>query len=118
MYRHGENILIFSSKTLVPGAEALKNMLRYMDKEKKAFRTGVALRFVNMLLLVVEPLLAARIITAFNASIPEKVLMLAILMALLEAAKYSSMARTSPDWIRTASAGTSAWSARCPIFST
>ena len=86
MYRHGKNILIFSSKTLVPGAEALKNIVHYMDKQKKAFRTGVALRFVNMLLLVVEPLLAARIITAFNASAPEKVLMLAILMALLEAA--------------------------------
>lgn len=84
-YRHGENILIYTSKTLVPGVAALKQVVHYMDKEKKAFRTGVVLRFVNMLLLVVEPLLAARIITAFNISDLEKILMLAIMMAILEA---------------------------------
>ena len=84
-YRHGENILIYTSKTLVPGLDALKQVVHYMDKEKKAFRTGVALRFVNMLLLVVEPLLAARIITAFNASELQKILLLAILMAILDA---------------------------------
>ncbi len=84
-YRHGENILIYTSKTLVPGLNALKQIVHYMDKEKKAFRTGVALRFVNMLLLVVEPLLAARIITAFNASELQKILLLAILMAILDA---------------------------------
>ena len=60
-YRHGENILTFITKTLVPDLEALKNVVHYMDREKIAFRTGVALRFVNMLLLVFEPLLAARI---------------------------------------------------------
>ncbi len=84
-YRHGENILIYSSNTMVPGVEALKNVVHYMDKEKKSFRTGVALRLVNMLLLVAEPFLAARIITALTASELEKLLMLAVLMALLSA---------------------------------
>ena len=85
-YSHHDNILTYTSRTLVPGAEALKHVIHYMDKEKKAFWTGVALRFVNMLLLVVEPLLAAKIITSFNASDLEKILLLAVMMAILEAA--------------------------------
>ena len=85
-YHQGNNVLVYSSKTPVPGLQALGQLSRYMEKEKKAFRIGVALRFVNMLLLVAEPLLAAGIVTAFNASSLEKILLYAVLMALVEAA--------------------------------
>ena len=84
-YLLGQNILYYTSKTVVPGRKALKYVIHYMDKEKKAFRTGVALRFVNMCILVLEPFLAARIITALTDSELKKLLMLAVLMALLEA---------------------------------
>ena len=84
-YRWGQSILYYTLKTVVPGKEALKYVLHYMDKEEKAFRTGVILRFVNMFLLVLEPFLAARIITALNDTELIKLMMLAVLMALLEA---------------------------------
>ncbi len=85
-YRHGENILVFRPEVIVPGREELKQLLHYLDREKKSFRTGIALRLVNMLLLVVDPLLAARIIVAFDGSDLQKILLIALLIALTEAA--------------------------------
>lgn len=83
-YRHGENILTFSTKVLVPGKDALKYIMRYMADERRTFITGIILRLINMLLLVVEPLLAALIITAFNESDLNKLIIIAIMIALLE----------------------------------
>lgn len=85
-YFMGENRVYYTIKVPAPGKEALSYVFHYMDKEKFAFRTGVALRFVNMFLLVVEPLLAAAIITALSGGELKKILMLAIMMALLDAA--------------------------------
>ena len=85
-YKHGENRISYECKTVVPGKEALGYVIHYMDKEKKAFRTGVVLRFVNMLLLIIDPLLAARIVTAFSGSELKKILLFAVLIALLDAA--------------------------------
>lgn len=85
-YRLGTNQLVFTTKTLVPGKEALKYLIHYMDPQKKAFRIGVVLRFVNMVILVMEPFFAARIITAMNSSDLKKFVLIALMIALFDAA--------------------------------
>lgn len=84
-YRWGENILTYTEKTLVPNWDALKYVLRFMGEQKRNFRIGLVMRIINMILLVVEPLLAALIITAFNESDLNKIVLIAILVAVLEA---------------------------------
>ena len=56
-----------------------------MGNEKKSFRTGILLRLLNILLLVTEPLLSALIITAFNGSDLKRIILIAILIAVVEA---------------------------------
>jgi len=84
-YSRGENVLTYREKPLVPGLEALKYLFRYMGNEKKSFRTGILLRLLNILLLVTEPLLSALIITAFNGSDLKRIILIAILIAVVEA---------------------------------
>lgn len=79
-YKRGANIVTFEPNTLVPGKEELKYVIRYMASEKRAFRTGVALRLLNMLLLTLEPILAARMITSISGSELKKILLFAALV--------------------------------------
>ena len=57
-----------------------------MGDQKKNFRIGLLLRVINMLVLVTEPLLAALIITAFNETDLNRIILIAVMIALLEAA--------------------------------
>ena len=50
----------------MPNRQTLQYVIRYMDSEKRAFRLGLLMRFLNMVMLVLEPWFAARIIEAFN----------------------------------------------------
>ncbi|MDO5132583.1 MAG: ABC transporter ATP-binding protein [Eubacteriales bacterium] len=84
-YRFGKNRITFTVKTVVPGIEALKYVIHYMDSERSCFLTGFLFRVINMLLLVIEPLLAARIIVAISSSDGKKLLTVATMMALIEA---------------------------------
>ena len=85
-YHRGENILIYTEKVLVPNRDALKYVLQYMGDQKGNFRAGLLLRVLNMLVLVAEPLLSAMIITAFNGSDLNRIVLIAVMIAVLEAA--------------------------------
>ena len=86
VYHRGENILNYTEKILVPNRDALKYVLQYMGDQKGNFRIGLLLRVINMLVLVTEPLLAALIITAFNETDLNRIILIAVMIALLEAA--------------------------------
>ena len=78
--RRGSNRLCYSLAVPVPDKQALKIVMKYMKEERGAFWNGLLLRFVNMLVLVAEPLLAASIITAVSDSEIRKLLLAALLM--------------------------------------
>ena len=67
-YKKGENSIIFYLPVKVPDMESLKYLFRFMGKERGAFRQGVVIRLLNIVLLVLEPWMAARIIESFNAA--------------------------------------------------
>ena len=79
-WKRKENRVAFSLAVPVPDKQALKIVMKYMKDERGAFWNGLLLRFGNMLLLVAEPLLAARIITAVSDSEIKKLLLAAALM--------------------------------------
>ena len=84
-YKDGKNCVLFDLSVKAPDMETLKRVIRYMDSEKGAFRQGVMLRFVNMLLLVLEPWLVARIIEGLTEGDIRKILTYAVLVLLMEA---------------------------------
>ena len=85
-YGSGENRLSYTWKTVVPGKEALPYVIRYMGKEKTSFKIGVILRFVNMLFVIVDPLWTAQLVLAFNGSMTERILLFAVIIAIMDAA--------------------------------
>jgi hypothetical protein len=63
-YKHRRNIIRFDISVKMPNKETLKYVIRYMDSEKRSFRLGLLMRILNMVMLVLEPWFAARIIAA------------------------------------------------------
>lgn len=61
-----KNVIRFDIVIKMPNRQTLQYVIRYMDSEKRAFRLGLLMRFLNMVMLVLEPWFAARIIEAFN----------------------------------------------------
>ena len=61
-YKGKRNRVTFHLPVKTPDLNSLKYVLRYMDTEKGAFRQGVVMRFLNMITLVLEPWMAAKLI--------------------------------------------------------
>ncbi len=68
----------------MPNRQTLRYVIRYMDSEKRAFRFGLLMRFMNMVMLVLEPWFAARIISAINASDIRMILTFAVAILVIE----------------------------------
>ena len=65
-YRHRRNSIRFDISVKMPNRKTVQYVIRYMESEKRAFRLGLLMRFLSMVMLVLEPWFAARIIEAFN----------------------------------------------------
>ena len=86
-YKRGCNIFTFSLKPVAPDFKSIKYLFGFMTRKKKEFVIASILRFVNMGLNVIEPLLAAQIIVAYSGSEIRKILIIA---ALILAQAFSS----------------------------
>ena len=83
-YKGKQNRVTFHLPVKTPDLNSLKYVLRYMDTEKGAFRQGVVMRFLNMITLVLEPWMAAKLIEAFNASDIRGIVTYAVIFLILE----------------------------------
>ena len=79
-YKKGCNIITFSLKPVAPDFKSIKYLFGFMTRKKKEFVIASILRFVNMGLNVIEPLLAAQIIVAYSGSEIEKIFIIAALI--------------------------------------
>ncbi len=79
-YSNGYNIYIFTSIIIQDNKKALDFVKKHLLKEKAALIGGIVLRFVNMALAVIEPLLSAAIIVAYSGSQIEKIIIIAALI--------------------------------------
>ena len=79
-YKRGCNIITFSLKPVAPDFKSIKYLFDFMTRRKKEFVIASILRFVNMGLNVIEPLLAAQIIVAYSGSEIRKILIIAALI--------------------------------------
>ena len=61
-YKYGRNAVVLSVPVKTPDRHAIRYVLGFMTREKRAFRMGVVMRFLNMVILVMEPWMAAKII--------------------------------------------------------
>ena len=68
----------------MPNHKTMNYVIQYMGREKHAFRNGLLMRILNMLMLVMEPWIAARIIAAFNASDVRAILTYAVALLMIE----------------------------------
>ena len=83
-YSFKKNIIRFDIPIKMPNRQTLHYVIRYMDSERRAFRRGLLMRFLNMVMLVLEPWFAARIIEAFNASDIRMILTFAVAILAIE----------------------------------
>lgn len=66
-FKRRRNVISFSIPVpMSSNMELLKKLMRYMDSEKSAFRRGVAMRLLNMLVLILEPWLTAKVIESIS----------------------------------------------------
>ena len=79
-YVNGYNIYTFTSTIIHDNSKALTFVEKHLLKEKTALITGIVLRFVNMALAVIEPLLSAEIIVAYSGSQINKIFIIAALI--------------------------------------
>ncbi|MBQ6381038.1 MAG: transglycosylase domain-containing protein [Clostridia bacterium] len=79
-YKNGKNIITYSAKPVAPDFKSVKYLLGFMTRRKKEFVIASILRFVNMGLNVLEPLLAAQIIVAYSGSEFRKIFIIAALI--------------------------------------
>lgn len=79
-YKKGRNLISFSLKTVAPDFKSIKYLFGFMTRKKKEFVIASVLRFVNMALNVIEPLLAAQIIVAYSGSEIRKIFLLSALI--------------------------------------
>ena len=86
-FQHGRNIVTFSlTLPRTSGVTTLKMLMRYMDSERLTFRKGVALRLLNMMVLILEPWLTAKIIEGLSAGDMGMILTLASLFLVTQLA--------------------------------
>ena len=83
-YKRGVNTLRFDISVKMPDKEALMKLLQYIESEKGAFRQGVIMRFLNMLMLVLEPWFAAKIIEGLTEADINKILTYTFLILAIE----------------------------------
>ena len=83
-YKRGKNCLCFDLSVKTPDMETLKRVIRYMDSEKGAFRQGVLMRFLNMLMLILEPWLVAKIIESLSAADIRRLMTYTLLVLAME----------------------------------
>ncbi len=96
-----ENVIIYRYASHLMNFDSVRYVWRYMKDEKKTFLFAVLLRFVNMALAIIEPLLSAWIITAYSAADIQKIIILALLI--LGQGVLSSIINYAASWkLRTA----------------
>lgn len=82
IYKKGVNYISYSPKMIAPDIKSIKYLFTFMASRRKTFIVASFLRFVNMLLVVVEPLLSASIIVAYSGSEINRILLIALLLLL------------------------------------
>lgn len=82
IYKKGVNYISYSPKLIAPDIKSIKYLFTFMASRRKTFIVASFLRFVNMLLVVVEPLLSASIIVAYSGSEINRILLIALLLLL------------------------------------
>ncbi len=75
-----ENVIIYRYDTYMVNYDSVRYVWKYMAGEKRAFIFAVILRFANMGLAILEPMLSARIIVAYNTAEINKIIILALLI--------------------------------------
>ena len=86
LYRRGKNRVVLLIKPITPDFNSIKFLFKFMTSKKKTFVIASILRFVNMGLSILEPILTARIIVAYSGSQIEKILIFAALIFVLSGA--------------------------------
>ena len=79
-YKRGKNIIFLTVNPLVSKIKSIKYLLSFLTRRKKAFIIASILRFANMGLNVIEPLLEAQIIVAYSGSEINKIIIIAFLI--------------------------------------
>ena len=79
-YIRHQNIIFCTFQTPMKDFRSLRYIWQYMRNEKHTFRWAVFLRFLNMALSVLEPLLSAWIIVAYTEAEIRKIALLALLI--------------------------------------
>ena len=79
-YSRHENVITCSYTTPMMDYRSIRYIWQYMRDERSTFLGAVALRFVNMGLSVLEPLLSAWIVVAYSGAEIRKIMLLALLI--------------------------------------
>ena len=79
-YIRHKNIILCTFLTPMMDYRSIRYIWQYMRNEKHTFRWAVFLRFLNMALSILEPLLSAWIIVAYTESEIRKIILLALLI--------------------------------------
>ena len=85
-YVRGKNIIIFTTIPLYLDKDAKQFMWDNIRQDNRYFMLGILLRFVNMGLAILEPLLSAWIIVAYSGSHIQKIIFIAALIFMQAAA--------------------------------
>ncbi len=81
-YVRGENVITWSPKPAAPDLKSIRYMIDHLAERKGQFALAIIIRFLNMGLNVIEPILTAEIIVAYSGSHIQKIMMIAGLMLL------------------------------------
>ena len=79
-YGKGGNVITYTPVSAITGMNYLRFAMQYVWQEKRAFTWACVLRFLNMGLVVLEPLLSARIIVAYSAPDIHRIILAAALI--------------------------------------
>ena len=85
-YKRGKNIIRFELSLKKTDIKFLKMAVGYMASEKRSFRLGVLMRILNLMVLILEPWLAAKVIEGITSSDINQVLVFSILVLLMNVA--------------------------------
>lgn len=78
-FRH-ENVIVYEYATHMMDYKSIRYIWQYMRGEKRAFRWAAFLRFTNMALSILEPLLSAWLIVAYTDVEINRIMLLALLI--------------------------------------
>lgn len=79
-YRFGRNKIILMPGTILSDFNNFRFMYRHFEKDKKIFARALVLRYVNIGLEILDPILTASIIMAYSDSEYRRIALLAILI--------------------------------------